>query len=207
MLDAFLDWVLRLPPGPTYVVLALLSALENVFPPVPADMAVALGAFLAGRGEVMAWPLGILCWASNQASAMGIYFFARKRGPSFFDHGLGRRLLPAKAMSALKQGSEHYGVFAIFVSRFLPGLRAAILPFAGAIGVSPVRALVPAGIASALWYAFLVGAAMSLGRNLASVRQFVEDANRVLTLVALVVTALFGLWLWQRTRKRRRAKT
>jgi len=29
----------------------------------------------------------------------------------------------------------------------------------------------------------------------------------VLTLVALVVTALFGLWLWQRTRKRRRAKT
>jgi membrane protein DedA with SNARE-associated domain len=206
VLDAFLDWVLRLPPGPTYLVLALLAAVENVFPPVPADMAVALGAFLAGRGEVGAWPLGALCWAANQASAMGLYFFARKRGPAFFAHGLGRRLLPPKAMNALKQASERYGVFAIFVSRFLPGLRAAVLPFAGAVGVSPVRALVPAGIASAIWYAFLVGAAMSLGRNLESVRRFVEDANRVLSLVALVVTALFALWLWQRTRKRRRAK-
>ena len=58
MLDGFLDWVGSLPPLPTYVVLSVLSALENVFPPVPADVAVAVGAFLAQQGRVSAWLLG-----------------------------------------------------------------------------------------------------------------------------------------------------
>ena len=53
-MDPFLSWLASLPTLPTYVVLMLLSALENVFPPVPADVAVALGAFLAQRGEVSA---------------------------------------------------------------------------------------------------------------------------------------------------------
>jgi membrane protein DedA with SNARE-associated domain len=203
VLDAFLDWVLRLPPAPTYGVLAVLAALENVFPPVPADVALALGAFLAGRGEVLAWPLGLLCWSANQASAAWVYFLARRKGPSFFDHGLGRRLVPPKAMKALEQAGLRYGIFAVFVSRFLPGLRAAVLPFAGVVGIPPLRALVPAGAASALWYAFLIGAGLSLGQNLEAVRRAVEEANRVLGLVAVVVTALFAAWLWQRTRKGR----
>jgi membrane protein DedA with SNARE-associated domain len=203
VIDAFLDWVLALPPGPTYGVLALLAALENVLPPVPADVALALGAFLAGRGEVAAWPLGLLCWTTNQASAAAVYFLARKKGPSFVSHGLGRRLLPPKAMAALRPAGERYGIVAIFVSRFLPGLRAAVLPFAGVVGVPPLRALVPAGAASAIWYAFLVGAGMSLGKNLDAVRRAVEDANRLLSLVALVVTVFFAAWLWQRTRRRR----
>ena len=44
MLERFLDWLSALPTPLTYAVLALMSALENVFPPVPADVAVALGA-------------------------------------------------------------------------------------------------------------------------------------------------------------------
>jgi membrane protein DedA with SNARE-associated domain len=201
VLDRFLDWVLRLPAGPTYLVLALLSSLENVFPPVPADVAVALGAFLAQRGEVMAWPLGALCWAANQASASAVYFFARAKGPAFFARGLGRRLVPPEALNALKQASERYGVLSVFLSRFLPGLRAAVLPFAGAMGLAPWRALVPAALASAVWYAFLVSAGVALGRSLQSVRKLVDDANRVLGLLALLAIAAVAVWLWRRTRR------
>jgi membrane protein DedA with SNARE-associated domain len=201
VLDSFLDWLVHLPPGPTYGVLAVLSALENVFPPLPADVAVAIGAFLAARGEVMAWPLGVLCWGANQVSAAAVYYFARAKGPRFFTHGWGRKLLPAEAVEVLRQASVRYGILAIFFSRFLPGLRAAVLPFAGVFGLSPLRALVPAGAASALWYAFLIAAGMTLGKNLEAVKKVVGDANRTLGLVALVVTALFAVWLWRRTRR------
>ena len=207
MLDRFLDWTLHLPPGPTYAVLAALSALENIFPPVPADVAVAFGAFLAQRGEVSAWWLGVLCWASNQASAALIYFWARAKGPAFFARGLGRRLLPPEVLGALKHASDRHGGFGIFVSRFLPGLRAGVLPFAGAMGLSPLRALVPAGAASALWYTFLIAAGMAFGQSLPAVKAFVDDANRALGAVALAATTALVLWLWRRSRGPTRSGT
>ena len=202
MLDRFLDWIVQLPPLPTYVALSLLSALENVFPPVPADVAVALGAFLSQQGRISAWLLGLLCWLANQASAFAVYFFARARGPAFFTHGYGRRLLPPEAFSALKQASDRYGTLGIFFSRFLPGLRAGVLPFAGAIGMPPLRALGAAGAATALWYVFLIEAGVALGKTLPAVRRLVDDATHVLGLVALVATAGLALWLWWRLRKK-----
>ncbi|HVQ29517.1 MAG TPA: VTT domain-containing protein [Vicinamibacteria bacterium] len=204
MLDRFLDWILQLPPLPTYAVLSLLSALENVFPPLPADVAVALGAFLSQQGRINAWVLGLLCWSANQASASAVYFLARARGPAFFANGYGRRLLPPPAFSALQQASDRYGIAGIFLSRFLPGLRAGVLPFAGAIGMPPMSTLGAAGAASALWYAFLVVAGVALGKSLPAVRRLVDDATRALGLVAFVAVAAAAFWLWRRRRTDRR---
>ena len=80
MLDRFLEWVAQLPEIAVYIVLMALSALENVFPPVPADVAVVLGAFLAQRGLTSAPVLGVLCWLANTVSAAAMFFYARRRG-------------------------------------------------------------------------------------------------------------------------------
>ena len=126
------------------------------------------------------------------------------RGPAFFSHGYGRRVLPPQAFTALKQASDRYGIAGIFFSRFLPGLRAGVLPFAGAIGIPPVSALGAAGAASAIWYAFLVVAGVALGKSLPAVRHLVEDASRLLGLVAIVAVAAAAFWLWRRLRTDRR---
>src|SRR5262245_28096208 len=178
----------------------LLSALENVFPPVPADVAVALGAFLAQRGEVQAPLLGALCWLANMASAAWLYAAARRHGKSFRECW-GRRLVPPKAMTAIEEAYRKHGLLGIFLTRFLPGVRAAVLPFAGIAGVPPLRALASAGLASALWYAFLIAAGRTVGQNWDAVKTLVEDVNRVLAVIATVVTAALLFWLWHRTRK------
>lgn len=205
MLEDFIAWLTALPAPLTYLVLALLSALENVFPPVPADVAVALGAFLAQRGEVSAPLLGLLCWLANSASAAAVYAFARGRGESFFTSGLGRKLVPPAALSAVREAYERHGVQGIFVSRFLPGVRAAVLPFAGVVGLSPARALLPAVSASALWYCALVLAGSSLGLGFEAVRGLVEDASRWLGLVGLLAVSAFVVWLVRRQRQASRS--
>jgi membrane protein DedA with SNARE-associated domain len=203
MIERFLDWLAHLPTLPTYLVLMVLSALENVFPPIPADTAVALGAFLAHRGEVSPWLLGVSCWLANVGSAAGMYFFAQAHGASFFRAGWGRKLMPPEAMAALEEAYERYGVAGIFLSRFLPGLRAAVTPFAGVVGLKPLRALVPAALASAIWYAFLVAAGTTLAQNWEAVKGLVASTNRVLGLLALAATAFAVVWLWRRTRRAR----
>jgi membrane-associated protein len=183
-----------------YAVLAVLSAVENVFPPVPADVAVVLGAFLAREGVTSAPLIGVVCWVANTASSAAMYFLARRRGKAFFESGLPRRLMPPQALHALERAYARRGVVGIFLSRFLPGVRAAVTPFAGVVGMPPMRALVPAASASLIWYAFLVVVGTTLGLTWDSARQTVEDASRVLAWIAAAVTVAIVVWLWRRAR-------
>ena len=202
MLERLLDALASLPLVATYLVLMALSALENVFPPVPADTAVALGAFLARRGEISVVPLVILCWASNLASAAGTYALGRRHGRGFFREGWGRKLMPPEVLAALEEAYGRWGTAAIFLSRFLPGLRAAVPPFAGVAGLSPARALVPAAVASAVWYSFLAFAGYALAQNWEAVKALVADTSRALGAVALVVAVVLVAWFWRRSRRK-----
>ena len=46
-----------------------------------------------------------------------------------------------EVLAALEEAYARWGTAGIFLSRFLPGLRAAVPPFAGVAGLSAVRAL------------------------------------------------------------------
>jgi membrane protein DedA with SNARE-associated domain len=199
--ESFLQWVAQLPGGAVYAVLVGLSALENIFPPVPADLAVVLGAFLGRQGIVSAPLLGLLCWLGNTASSAGMYFYARSHGRRFFATGWRRKLMPPEAIAALEKAYGRYGVYGIFISRFLPGVRAAVTPFAGVAGMRPARALIPSASASAIWYAFLVTAGSVLAQSWPRAQALLADANRALAIVMASTVALV-LLLWWRARRR-----
>lgn len=198
MVDRFLDWVASLPELVVYAILMALSALENVFPPVPADVAVVLGAFLARRGVTSPAALGFWCWLANTASAAGMYYYARAHGRRFFASGWAQHLVPDDAMAEIERAYARHGVLGIFLSRFLPGVRAAVTPFAGVVGMPPARALLPAAAASAIWYAALVAIGYSLAANWEAAKALVGDLNRVLGLLAVAATAAIAWWLWRR---------
>jgi len=200
--DRFLAWVSGLPVPAIYAVLTLLSAVENVFPPVPADVAVVLGAFLSHRGLTSAPLVGVSCWLANTASSAAMYFYARVHGRRFLQEGWPRRFMPPRTLRALEEAYARHGVYGIFLSRFLPGIRAAVTPFAGVVGISPARALVPSAAASAIWYAFLVALGAAVGGNLEAAKSLLNNANRVLAVVSVVVVMLGALWLWRHHRRR-----
>jgi LPXTG-motif cell wall-anchored protein len=199
--ERLLDWMEGLPAPAVYLVLAVASSIENVFPPVPADVAVVFGAFLSRRGITSAPLLGVVCWLANTASSAAMYFLARARGKRFFARGWPRKLLSPESIKALERIYRKHGVIGIFVSRFLPGLRAAVTPFAGVVDMPPARALVPAATASAIWYAFLVAVGATLGRNWEAVERLLGTTNRVLGIAGLVAAALLAVWIWRRRRE------
>ncbi len=203
MTESLLLWLAGLPAAGAYAVLIVLSAVENVFPPVPADVAVALGAFLVQRTGRSPLLLGVLCWLANTLSAAGTYALARIYGPDFFTRPLGRRLIPPVVLTTLRRAYARHGMAGIFVSRFLPGVRAGVTPFAGVVGLSPARALLPAAAASAIWYTFLVGAATTLGLTWPRIRSLIEGTLSTLGTVALVALGAALLWLWWRSRRAR----
>ena len=205
-MDTFVDFILAQDPVLVVILLMLVSALENVFPPVPADVAAALGTFWAVRtGHSPAW-VGFLCFLANQISAVGVYLFARARGEAVLKSRLMRAMMPEDVQAMVGRNIDRFGGLGVFVSRFLPGLRAAVLPFAAIHGLSPMRALVPAAAASLLWYAALTIAGSALGLAYDDVKATVARVTGALGIVgfSMIAVALFLLW---RVRKRRLAKS
>lgn len=191
-----------LPPGPLYAVLTVLAAVENIFPPVPADTAVALGAFLAGRGLMNPWVVFGLTWGANVSSAIGVYALARRYGPAVFAGPLGRRLVSEATLARLAREYERHGELGIFLGRLLPVWRGVACPFAGLIGVPPLRAVPAIAIASGLYYGALTYFVYQLGGNLEQVKAALGRVNAVLLLGALALAVVVGVVVW---RARRRA--
>jgi len=186
-----------------YGVIAALAALENVFPPVPADTAVALGAVLSVGGRVSAVGVFLVTWTANVGSATAVYVAARTVGRAFFRGPFGRRLLRRDALARLERLYDRHGTWAIFVSRFIPGIRAVVPAFGGVANLDPVRALVPVAVASALWYGGLTAVAATLIRNVDLVAQVVTDFNRAAVALVVVVGGAVGAAWWWRRRGRR----
>jgi membrane protein DedA with SNARE-associated domain/uncharacterized tellurite resistance protein B-like protein len=194
--------VSQLPPAAVYTVLALLAAVENVIPPVPSDAAVALGAFLSNRGVTT--PLGVflVTWLANLAGAAGVYFASRRYGRRLFATATGRRLLAPRSLAIIEREYLRFGVIGIFVSRFLPGIRAVVPPFAGLINLSPLRTLVPTGVASGIWYGGITILGSVIGAEWDRINQIIRGVNRTLGLLAILLITV-GIVLYLRNRRRR----
>jgi membrane protein DedA with SNARE-associated domain len=188
-----------LPPGPLYAVIALLAAVENIFPPVPADTAVALGAFFAGRGVLNPWAVFGATWVANVGSAAAVYALARRYGRDFFRGRLGRRLLSERTLERIGREYERHGAIGIFLTRLLPVWRGVVPPFAGIAGVPAHRALVPIALASGVYYGTLTFVISRLGHDLEKVLEVVENLNVVLAVVAAALLAVM-VYVFRRRR-------
>jgi membrane protein DedA with SNARE-associated domain/uncharacterized tellurite resistance protein B-like protein len=198
--------VSQLPPVAIYSVLALLAAVENVIPPVPSDAAVALGAFLSNRGITTPFGVFAVTWVANLAGATAVYFVARRYGRRLFATSVGRRLLAPRSLAVIEREYLRFGVAGIFVSRFLPGIRAVVPPFAGLVNLSPLRTLVPTGVASAIWYGGITILGTVIGNEWGRINRIILGVNRTLGIITLVLITAAVVWQVISRRRRRRER-
>ena len=195
----FVGWMDRLPNLVLYLALSVGAGLENLIPAVPADTFVALGGLLAGAGDLTATWIFLGTWSCNVAGALFVYRMSHIHGAAFFERGLGRYLLKPHQMRRMEGFYRRWGTPAMFLSRFLPGVRAIVPVFAGATNQPWSRVVLPLTVASAIWYGGLVRLGLLAGENLGRLELMLSGLNRSLALAAGVVGLLIGLW-WYRTR-------
>lgn len=182
--------------------IAVLAAVENIFPPVPADTAVALGAFLSARGApVSAAGVYAVTLLANLVTAVPMFLLAGRYGRSFFDSRLGRRLLSPESQERVRRAYERHHLWGLFVSRFLPGYRSVVPPMAAAMGVPARRALPNVLLATALWYGIVVLISYEVGANWDVVKARVGRVGLVMGIVA--VAATFAIIWWFRSHRHR----
>jgi len=195
------EFLEQLPAGPLYVIIAVLAGVENIFPPVPADLGVALGAFLSGRGVMNPWIVFGLTWSTNVASAAGVYALARRHGDVVTRGFLGRHIFTPNAVRHIEEQYRRHGTYGIFLSRLLPLWRAVVMPVAGIAKVPAWKALLPMALASALYYGALTYLVMRLGTDFDAVIGAIKGVNFALAIVAAIAALIIVLWIVRRRRR------
>jgi membrane protein DedA with SNARE-associated domain len=200
--QGMLDWLAALPPVALYLTMFVFAAIENVFPPLPADTVVAFGSFLAARGQGTIAGAFLATWAGNLSGAALMYGAGRKYG----SERIQRRLLKdesASAGSRLHALHSQYGMLALFVSRFIPGVRALVPPFAGALHLPFIPSLIVMGVASGIWYGLISYLAFRVGANWNMLQRTIVEYGRVATIIALAIV-IAGVVVWVVRRRRTR---
>jgi membrane protein DedA with SNARE-associated domain len=202
--QSLFDWLITLSPGTLYSVLAVVAAMENLIPPFPSDLVVAFGSFVAAQGPGTAFGVFVSTWLGNVLGAVVVYALGRRYGAERIE----RRLAGEHARgwdARLRRMFKRYGLPAVFVSRFVPGVRALVPAFAGALRLPLLPTTAMIASASALWYGLITFVAFRVGADWPRLKALVAHYSTAAAIVGTMVLAL-GLAVWVFVR-RRQART
>ncbi|HYO51859.1 DedA family protein [Archangium sp.] len=188
--------------GFSYPAVFLLLVLCGVGAPLSEELVVITGGLVVARSGASLPVMALAAYLGIVAGDSALYRIGRSLGPKAFSHPrLSKMLTPAR-IELLQKLFARRGAMAVFLARFLPGLRAPAFLLAGATGL-PYRRFLLADAAAAwipamgmTWLGFRFGPQV-----LADVR----GGSRWL-LIAAVTVALCVLGVrWVRRRAAMRA--
>jgi len=207
ILDQVAEMVLDpgVPAALLYAVVFLSCVLESFFPPWPTDVIAVYGGFLAGRGQLDPAGVMIAAVAGTQIGVMAVFWIARHWGRALLESRLAR-FLPAEHLAHLETWFARYGAPAIAVSRFLPGVRALVMPAAGVARFSAWKVVGWAGVSSLIWNVLVVGLGVVAGTHLDWARDTLVRYNAIAMVVALAGVTAGAVLLLRRYRAHRAAR-
>lgn len=191
--------------GMGYWGLALMTFLENVFPPIPSEVIMPLGGSLAAQGQLNIFGVILAGVVGSVAGALVLYYVGRlleeERLVRWVDrHGKWVLVTKSDVRSAFEWFDDH-GKKAVFICRLIPAVRSLISIPAGACGMAMGPFLLYTTLGTALWSSLLAVAGLILGQQYGSVSSILQWAGYAV--VVLLVVSI-GWYIVQRRRELQR---
>lgn len=182
MIDAVITWLQQADPTSVYALLFISAYLENIIPPIPGDVPVALAGYLLAFNQISF--TAALLWSTfgSVAGFMTVFLLSRflglrlyAPGVSEVRHKLARsihKLFPPSEMDAVRLKFAGHGYLAVMANRFLLGSRSVICIVAGMLHLNIVLVLLASFVSSLFWNLLLLYGGLLLGQNWAQIGQY-----------------------------------
>jgi membrane protein DedA with SNARE-associated domain len=176
----------------TYVGLFLVLVLCGLGLPVPEELPLLTGGFLAYRGITQLPTTLAISFVGVMAGDSSLSFLGRRFGTSVLRYlGFVRpRALPR--IERLKMFMDRHGNLAIFYARFLAGVRALICLTAGSVGMTPHRFVFYDALGAVISVPVVVSAGYFFGDHIDSAIRYFGGLDKVMLMVAAVCIIFYG---------------
>lgn len=197
--DLLLDivaWMTTLPPIWAYGIILGIAWLENVVPPIPGDMVVVFGGYMAGLGLLNASVVAVLATIGGTLGFMTMYAIGHRVGVGLLDPDR-YRWLPKQRIKRVRERLQNQGFALVAANRFLSGLRSVISLTVGMAHMHVGKTWLWSTVSSVAWCVLLTVAGVVVGENWEIVSTYLQAWGGVIlglmVLFVIVQTTRYAL--------------
>lgn len=199
----FTDLLLRAADIPVvwgYALILFIAWLENVFPPIPGDVLIVFGGYLAAVGPMLLLPVIIFSTLGGAIGFMCMYYVGRYGGPVVLK-SRAMRWIPDETVSRVQDWIDSWGYWVVTANRFLSGARTVISFTVGMSRMPALPVAVFASLSAAVWVSLIATLGYMVGDEWERVTEYLSRYGRFMS--ALI--ALFLVWQIYKAVRRIRA--
>ncbi|MEV0727418.1 DedA family protein [Polymorphospora sp. NPDC050346] len=194
-------WVAGVIESMGEVGVGLLVALENLIPPIPSEIVLAMAGYLAGEGRVDVVLVTIAATAGSVLGALLLYWLGAAVGEDRLKRWLDRvPLVDLEDLEKADRWFERHGRWAVLFGRMVPVVRSLVSIPAGADRMPLVQFTALTTLGSGIWNSIFIGLGFALGSRWHEVDRYYNYFDY--GIIGLFVV-LIAWWVVKKVRKRR----
>lgn len=196
------QWITQVMEEYGYLGIFLVMVVENLFPPIPSEIVLPFGGFVATMSELTVPLVVAVATLGSIAGAVILYAVGmvlnKPRVHSIVDRW-GRWLrIKRQDVDKAFDWFDRYGKWTVFFGRMVPLVRSLISIPAGMARMNFALFLLYTALGSVIWNSLLVGIGAALGSSWRKIAEFVDVyANIIYILLAIAAVSVI-VWLFGR---------
>lgn len=192
------DWIINIMNHFGYIGIALLIAIENIFPPIPSEVILTFGGFMTTYSNMNIWLVVLFATIGSVVGAIVLYSIGRLLSPERLSWLIDKvePILRIKKEDVNKAEAwfNKKGNFTVFFCRFIPIVRSLISIPAGMASMNFGSFLIFTAMGSAIWNIVLVYLGSVFGANWGVIVDFMDKYSSATVVVLAVI--VIGLAAW-----------
>jgi len=193
--EELIQWIQALPPISIYVVFFLVAYFENIIPPVPGDVLVAFGGYLAAESVIGLLPVYVLTTVASVIGFMTMYWLGSHWGVQIEkqkERFWLMKFIPLKYMKKVRKWMGKWGLGVVMANRFLAGTRSVISLTAGISHTAIPGTVISSTISSLLWNGILLGFGWVVHENWQIIGNYLSIYGRIILaiIIGLIIIKL-----------------
>jgi len=206
MVEQFTNDIVRiintLPPVSVYLVFFLIAYIENVIPPIPGDLLVAFGGYLAAESTIAFVPVLLLTTIASVMGFMSMYWIGSRWGTQVEDNPKKLwllRFIPLKYLNKGRNWMQRWGLGVVLANRFLAGARSVISLTAGLSHTRVSATIICSFISSILWNSILLGFGWVVHENWRLIGDYLSIYGKIiLGVLVLIIIIKAGTYYFRK---------
>ena len=192
------EWIINTMNQFGYAGIALLIAIENIFPPIPSEVILTFGGFMTTKSNLNIWLVLLSATTGSTAGAMVLYYIGRLVTPERLGWFIDRWgfLLKLKTQDIIKAENwfNRHGSLTVFFCRFIPIVRSLISLPAGMAEMKISKFLLFTVSGTAIWNVVLINLGAFAGEKWNIIADYINTYSYVVFI--LLAFAGVGIIIW-----------